>query len=92
MEYLRLTLTWDVLKLEGVLADILSEVRLTLTWDVLKYRTWRSYTCRIWININMRCIEIAIAELQSPAVAGLTLTWDVLKSEAVKGAKHLPSD
>ena len=26
------------------------------------------------ININMRCIEIAIAELQSPAVAGLTLT------------------
>ena len=27
----------------------------------------------------MRCIEIAIAELQSPAVAGLTLTWDVLK-------------
>ena len=31
------------------------------------------------ININMRCIEIAIAELQSPAIAGLTLTWDVLK-------------
>ena len=27
----------------------------------------------------MRCIEIAIAELQSPAIAGLTLTWDVLK-------------
>ena len=38
--FLRLTLTWDVLKFSSVLSFISSEVWLTLTWDVLKfYRT-----------------------------------------------------
>ena len=31
-----LTLTWDVLKWNGVVASFIDEIRLTLTWDVLK--------------------------------------------------------
>ena len=32
------------------------------------------------ININMRCIEIILPELQECRCLWLTLTWDVLKS------------
>ena len=32
----RLTLTWDVLKWNGVVASFVDEIWLTLTWDVLK--------------------------------------------------------
>ena len=53
--------------------------RLTLTWDVLKCN------CNFWqgnrnrININMRCIEIALYQLHFAIHQRLTLTWDVLK-------------
>ena len=53
--------------------------RLTLTWDVLK---WQNITISgqcYMININMRCIEIAIYDFFATDKYRLTLTWDVLK-------------
>ena len=35
----------------------------------------------LWININMRCIEIDLAFNGYPPVSWLTLTWDVLKCQ-----------
>ena len=37
------------------------------------------------ININMRCIEMALAVQQCGYATGLTLTWDVLKSSFLLG-------
>ena len=47
----------------------------------MKWTDWRSNDTGRWrININMRCIEIILPELQECRCLWLTLTWDVLKS------------
>ena len=80
IKYLRLTLTWDVLKWLLYLYGWHKRYRLTLTWDVLKYVCNTLIYCMGEININMRCIEMRKARGEPSASKWLTLTWDVLKS------------
>ena len=45
-------------------------------WNILI----KGQACKIvWININMRCIEIPMQTTGKMAQQRLTLTWDVLK-------------
>ena len=58
--YLRLTLTWDVLKYIFFCWWCKTFTWLTLTWDVLKCLLDMLVTSSwLAININMRCIEIS---------------------------------
>ena len=43
-----------------VISDIFITTGLTLTWDVLKYANFTDTVGSMTININMRCIEIAL--------------------------------
>ena len=78
-QLLRLTLTWDVLKLQIPVTICGFTFWLTLTWDVLKWRICNYFRLPYKININMRCIEIDDSYNFCGMRSRLTLTWDVLK-------------
>ena len=54
--------------------------RLIETWDVLKYLSLCQFNSGLWINRNMRCIEMKIYSFRHFFVFRLIETWDVLKS------------
>ena len=75
----RLIETWDVLKLMKTGRRRKELERLIETWDVLKWLHCREHCPGIWINRNMRCIEICPFWPNSYNLYRLIETWDVLK-------------
>ena len=71
--------TWDVLKSASCAAVTNSIEWLIETWDVLKYTQPRFPFVVIWINRNMRCIEICYIFFCHCCDLWLIETWDVLK-------------
>ena len=77
---LRLTLTWDVLKFEGLNLKKLTVTSINFNMGCFEIGRFLQRICKYaGINFNMGCFEINARTNPLHTRNRLTLTWDVLK-------------